>query len=100
VEFQSRVHLGRDGNSRQSSGSLQRVFAPAARLLSAQDQHLCKKTDALQTRLDVCWLFHNFVRPHFTTKIVPAVALNILDVGLSLAQLFQIRPLNFAEHPT
>jgi hypothetical protein len=38
--------------------------------------------------------------PHFTTKIVPAVALKILDVGLSLAQLFQMRPFNLSEHPT
>jgi hypothetical protein len=59
-----------------------------------------QKTDALQTRLDVYWLFHNFMRPHFTTKIVPAVALKILDIGLSLAQLFQMRPLNLSEHPT
>jgi transposase-like protein len=50
------------------------------------------KTDqGLQTRLDVHWLFHNFIRPHFTTKQVPAVALGILDKGLSLAELFKVR---------
>jgi hypothetical protein len=37
------------------------------------------------------WLVHNFVRVHFTTKVVPAVKLGILDVGLSWSQLFSIR---------
>jgi hypothetical protein len=48
-----------------------------------------KKT-MLQLRLDVYWLIHNFIRPHFTTKQVPAVALGILDQGLSWPELFQI----------
>jgi len=29
---------------------------------------------ALQTRLDAYWVLHNFIRPHFTTKQVPAVS--------------------------
>lgn len=58
-----------------------------------------KTTPSLQIRLDLHWRLHNFCRPHFTTKIVPAVALKILEVGLSFAQLFQIRPLNMADHP-
>jgi hypothetical protein len=48
------------------------------------------KTD-LQRTLDVYWLVHNFVRVHFTTKIVPAVKLGILEVGISWSQLFTIR---------
>ena len=32
----------------------------------------------LQRTLDVYWLVHNFVRVHFTTKMVPAVNLGIL----------------------
>ncbi len=50
-----------------------------------------KTTPALQRRLDVYWLLHNFVRPHFTTKQVPAVALGILEKGLSLLDIFRIR---------
>jgi len=50
-----------------------------------------KEKDSLQTRLDAYWVLHNFVRVHFTTKQVPAVALGILNMGLSLAELFKIQ---------
>jgi transposase-like protein len=50
-----------------------------------------KQDDALQARLDVHWVLHNFVRPHFTTQQVPAVALGILDRELSLFELFKVR---------
>ena len=43
-----------------------------------------KKTGRLQERLDVYWIVHNFVRVHFTTRQVPAVALGILDHGFAL----------------
>jgi hypothetical protein len=33
-----------------------------------------QKTGRLQERLDVYWIVHNFVRVHFTTRQVPAVA--------------------------
>jgi hypothetical protein len=36
----------------------------------------------LQGILDIFWMVHNFVRPHFTTGIVPAVVIGILEVGL------------------
>jgi hypothetical protein len=36
-----------------------------------------KDTGRLQERLDVYWIVHNFVRMHFTTRRVPAVALGI-----------------------
>ena len=42
-----------------------------------------KSRQALQMTLDVYWLVHNFVRVHATTKLVPAVKLGILEVGLS-----------------
>jgi hypothetical protein len=45
----------------------------------------------LQRTLDLYWLVHNFVRAHFTTKIVPAVKLGVMEVGLSWSQLFSIR---------
>ena len=54
-----------------------------------------KEKTALQRRLDVHWLLHNFVWKHFTTKLVPAVALGILPVGLSLAQLGSIQTFPF-----
>ena len=50
-----------------------------------------KEKASLQTRLDAYWVLHNFVRVHFTTKQVPAVALGILKTGLSLAELFKIQ---------
>jgi hypothetical protein len=45
---------------------------------------------SLQTRLDAYWVLYNFVRPHFTTKQVPAVALGILETGLSLWDIFRM----------
>lgn len=45
----------------------------------------------LQRTLDVYWLVHNFVRVHFTIKIVPAVKLGILPMGISWSQLLTIR---------
>ena len=50
-----------------------------------------KDQPSLQRRLDLYWLLHNFVRPHFTTKLVPAVAMGILERGLSWLDLFQIQ---------
>lgn len=50
-----------------------------------------KKQPALQQRLDAHWVLHNFVRNHFTTKTVPAVALGIIYIGLSWLQLFSIQ---------
>lgn len=54
-----------------------------------------KLKSALQRRLDVHWLLHNFIRPHFTTKVVPAVALGIFTAGLSWAQMFAIQTFPF-----
>ena len=50
-----------------------------------------KKRLRLQQRLDVYWIMHNFVRVHFTTQRIPAVALGILSQGLSFVQLSQIQ---------
>src|SRR5918997_3233195 len=47
-----------------------------------------KRKKRLQQRLDVYWILHNFVRVHFTTQHVPAVALGIIEQGLSLAEIF------------
>jgi len=50
-----------------------------------------KTRDNLQRTLDLQWLVHNFVRVHFTTKVIPAVKLGILAVELSWMELFSIR---------
>ena len=50
-----------------------------------------KSRKHLQRTLDVYWLVHNFVRVHFTTKVVPAVKLGILKLGISWTQLLSIR---------
>ena len=50
-----------------------------------------KSRDNLQRTLDVFWLVNNFVRAHFTTKVVPAVKLGILAVGIAWTQLLTIR---------
>ena len=45
----------------------------------------------LQRVLDILWITHNFVNPHFTTGKVPAVAIGILKRGLSLEEILQFR---------
>jgi len=50
-----------------------------------------KSRDNLQRTLDVQGLVHNFVRVHFTTKVVPAVKLGILEIGITWLQLFTMR---------
>src|SRR5215831_11642031 len=50
-----------------------------------------KKTGRLQERLDVYWIVHNFVRVHFTTRQVPAVALGVLEESFSLQEIFLIQ---------
>jgi hypothetical protein len=45
----------------------------------------------LQRTLDVQWLNHNFVKVHFTTKMVPAVQMGIFKTGLSWEQMLGIR---------
>jgi hypothetical protein len=47
--------------------------------------------DFCATALDVYWIVHNFVRVHFTTRQVPAVALGVLEYGLSLNEIFFIQ---------
>lgn len=42
-----------------------------------------KKKAGLQRTLDLFWLAHNFIRNHFTTKKVPAVAINIIATPIT-----------------
>ncbi|MDQ6952894.1 MAG: IS1 family transposase [Mariprofundaceae bacterium] len=57
-----------------------------------------KNTERLQARLNVQWIFHNFICKHFTTKKVPAVALGIVEKSFSIAQMFRMQVLSTA-HP-
>jgi transposase-like protein len=50
-----------------------------------------KNVSSLQRTLDLGWIAHNFIRVHFTTKKVPAVALGILDRGLQWADVFKMQ---------
>jgi len=50
-----------------------------------------KSTKGLQRLLRVYWVVHNFLRVHFTTREVPAVALGILERRLSVHEIFQIQ---------
>lgn len=53
-----------------------------------------KEKPALQKRLDAYSVLHNFIRPHFTTKQVPAVALGVVDHPLSRQEIFRIQYIN------
>ena len=48
-------------------------------------------TTGLQRLLRVYWVVHNFLRVHFTTREVPAVALGILERRLSVQEMFRIQ---------
>ncbi|KPQ34465.1 MAG: hypothetical protein HLUCCA11_14295, partial [Phormidesmis priestleyi Ana] len=61
------------------------------RLFDVTPTTYAKSRQDLQRTLDVYWLVHNFVCAHFTTKVVPAVKLGILEVGLSWFQLLTMR---------
>jgi transposase-like protein len=50
-----------------------------------------KSTTGLQRTLDIFWIAHNFIRKHFTTKKVPAVAIGIMQQGLSWQDVFRLR---------
>ena len=50
-----------------------------------------KTRENLQRTLDVQWLIQNFVRVHFTTKVIPADRLGVMEVGLTWMNLFSIR---------
>jgi hypothetical protein len=50
-----------------------------------------KSTKGLQRLLRVYWVVHNFLRAHFTTREVPAVALGVLERRLSVREVFHIQ---------
>lgn len=54
-----------------------------------------KKRKRLQERLNVIWIMRNFVHIHYTTKEVPAVALGIVESGITLEELFKIELIRY-----
>jgi len=50
-----------------------------------------KSTTGLQRILNVYWVMHNFMRTHFTTRKVPALALGLLKKRLTPKELFSIQ---------
>ena len=50
-----------------------------------------KSKNNLQRILNVYWVIHNYVRPHFTTEEVPAVRLGIVEKTLNVKTLFSIQ---------
>ena len=50
-----------------------------------------KTTQGLQRLLHVYWVMHNFLRVHFTTREVPAVALGVIERRLSVHEIFHMQ---------
>ena len=50
-----------------------------------------KNCNGLQRTLDLSWVYHNFVKQHFTTKLVPAVSLGIISSGLTIMNLLEVQ---------
>lgn len=46
-----------------------------------------KYKNALQRTLDLYWVMHNFVRKHFSTKVIPAVKIGILKSKITLENI-------------
>src|SRR5262247_4115982 len=67
--------------------SLRRKCAPFRRKTNTY----AKSTEGLQRLLHVYWVVHNFLRAHFTTHEVPAVALGVLERRLSVREVFHLQ---------
>ena len=50
-----------------------------------------KSVEGLQRVLDCQWVYLNFSRRHFTTKIVPAVGLGVITAGYSIKALLGLQ---------
>jgi hypothetical protein len=49
-----------------------------------------KTLGALQRTLDLYWVFHNFIKTHYTTKAVPAVLLGVVKDGLEWNEIMRL----------
>jgi hypothetical protein len=67
------------------------LFSCILAVLNSPTIFLRKGFSFFQQALDIFWMVHNFVRSHFTTREVPAVALGIIEKGLTWEDLLQIR---------
>ncbi len=68
-----------------------RAYQFGAEAHAGQTRTYAKSKTGLQRTLDIFWIVHNFIRKHFTTQNVPAVALGILEQGLSWEQALTIQ---------
>jgi transposase-like protein len=50
-----------------------------------------KSTQGSQRLVQVYWVVHNFIRVHFTTREVPAVALGVIERRLSAREIFHMQ---------
>jgi len=81
-------------NSDIHANHLEGQNAATRRRLSAyrrKTNTYAKSTDGLQRVLDGYWVFHNFIKKHFTTKQVPAVDMGIIDAPFSWKTLLSIQ---------
>ena len=81
-------------NSDIHANHLEGQNAATRRRLSAyrrKTNTYAKSTDGLQRVLDGYWVFHNFIKKHFTTKQVPVVDMGIIDAPFSWKTLLSIQ---------
>ena len=67
--------------------SLRRTCATFRR----QTNTYAKSSKGSQRLLHVYWVVHNFIRVHFTTRAVPAVALGVIERQLSARETFHMQ---------
>ena len=65
------------------NGATRRKCSPCRRKTNTYS----KTTKGLQRVLDIQRIIHNFCRTHYTTKVVPAVKLGILKMGMTMGEL-------------
>lgn len=65
------------------NASIRRKCSPCRRKTNTYS----KTTKGLQRVLDIQHIIHNFIRSHYTTKIVPAVKIGILSTGMTMIEL-------------
>jgi len=97
VETPKQEHPETDFSPKESeihANHLEAFNSSLRRYLSAfrrRTNTYAKSVLGLQRVLDIFWMVHNFIRPHFTTRTIPAVAIGILEKGLTWEDLLQLR---------
>ena len=72
------------------NASIRRKLSPYRRRTNTY----AKTKASLQRVLDVYWCIHNFVRKHFTLKVVPAVKLGIIKEPMSWENIMSVKLVN------